>query len=107
MVGFEDNYKYEMAIDQASQLTKIPVSVIKSKTRLKEVINARRMVAGYLNLMFNGYGIARLGRLMDRHHTSVMGLINGHKAFMQNEKEYQEQFGLLLRRTNSILINQR
>jgi len=65
---------------------------ITSPSRLRPLVDARRMIAAqmYERRKCTLMDVAQaLGRT---HHTTIISLLDGHKDFMKNSREYREKY---------------
>tara|TARA_R100000951_G_scaffold1621_2_gene3320 strand:+ start:2447 stop:2902 length:456 start_codon:yes stop_codon:yes gene_type:complete len=64
---------------------------IESKSRVREVVDARRLYCGLLKNTF-GLNNSKIAKIINKHHATVLHNINQHDIFVGILKSYKKNF---------------
>lgn len=74
-----------------------------SKSRTKEIVNAKRAVCAYL--ISHKYTQERIARIMPFNRSNISNHYKIHKGFMEVDKEYREKYNLFVETIEKQNIN--
>ena len=80
-------------IATVSRLTDVPISKIRGKSRLGEIVTARR-IAMVLIDSFNDYTSTTIGAAFNKDHATVLHALKVHKDLMDVDPGYRDFFNI-------------
>jgi len=93
----EKLYKLDMRsariIATVSRLTEISIAEIRGKSRLREVVNSRRICMVLINDVLK-YNLSQIGRIFGKSHCTVLHTFRSHNDLWDVDKRYREFFDL-------------
>tara|TARA_R100000951_G_scaffold58086_1_gene48770 strand:+ start:3673 stop:4119 length:447 start_codon:yes stop_codon:yes gene_type:complete len=76
-----------------SRLTEVPISKIRGKSRLSEIVAARRICMVLISEI-GGYTLTTIGGVFNRDHTTVLHAVKQHMDYMDVDKAYRDFFNI-------------
>ena len=80
-------------IATVSRLTEISIKEIRGKSRLREVVNSRRICMVLINDVLK-YNLSQIGRIFGKSHCTVLHTFKAHNDLWDVDKRYREFFDL-------------
>ena len=80
-------------IATVSRLTEISIKEIRGKSRLREVVNSRRICMVLINDVLK-YNLSQIGRIFGKSHCTVLHTFRAHNDLWDVDKRYREFFDL-------------
>ena len=80
-------------IATVSRLTEISIAEIRGKSRLREVVNSRRICMVLINDVLK-YNLSQIGRIFGKSHCTVLHTFKSHRDLWDVDKRYREFFDL-------------
>lgn len=81
----------EILMDIVSETLLISRDRIKSKNRLKEVVDARKIYS-ILVKTYTGTTLSTIGRILNRNHATIIHYEKEHESQYKYDMEYREKF---------------
>ena len=76
-----------------SRLTEVPISKIRGKSRLSEIVSARRICMVLISEV-GGYTLTTIGGVFHRDHATVLHAVKQHMDYMDVDKAYRDFFNI-------------
>lgn len=76
-----------------SRLTEVPISKIRGRSRLSEIVAARRICMVLINEI-GGYTLTTIGGIFHRDHATVLHAIKQHMDYIDVDKGYRDFFNI-------------
>jgi hypothetical protein len=80
-------------IATVSRLTEVPISKIRGRSRLSEIVTARRICMVLINDKLH-YSTTVNGSIFDKDHATVLHAFKVHSDLMDVDKAYEEFFNI-------------
>jgi|TARA_B100002052_G_C15887171_1_gene602072 intein/homing endonuclease len=69
----------------------LPWAAIEGKTRIRKVIDARRLYSGILRDLFS-LSYHRIGKILNKNHATIIHNMQQHEFFVKNLKSYKKNY---------------
>jgi len=92
--GYERPQTLEDVLKDISEKTHISVELIKSKSRVREIAEARMFYFVRAKMLLPMYSLKKIGGLVNRTHCTVMWGIDQVNEIPSLRKKYIELFGI-------------
>jgi chromosomal replication initiation ATPase DnaA len=83
--------KIQTAFEVVSKVTDMPIALIRTPSRRRELVDARRMIAVIL-CRNSGMPITRIAAHLDKDHATILSLKRGHDNLMEVDTQYRYAF---------------
>jgi chromosomal replication initiation ATPase DnaA len=83
--------KIQTAFEVVSKVTDMPIALIRTPSRRRELVDARRMIAVIL-CRNSGMPITRIAAHLDKDHATILSLKRGHDNLTDVDTQYRQAF---------------
>lgn len=89
-----DKELFNRCVDVAARTFNISHDAIVSRSRRKEIVDIRRIIACYMNKFPFEHGSSVIGRFFNKDHTTILNYLSTGEVFYKIDATYKSNYDL-------------